>query len=102
MTDKKIIHLLNDHGIWTVEKFGFANDPLPSLHHLRNEVEEAIQAPFDELEYADIFLLGMSGFWRTNRDAEDLFQAIQKKIEINKARKWPENPDEKGIFHHIG
>lgn len=95
-----VLKLLDEWGKWSRDKFGDEDNPLPSLHHLKSEVDEAIADPTDDMEYADMLGLIMSAYSRTVGTATKLIETLKKKLEINKNRKWSE-PDENGACYHI-
>lgn len=81
--------------------------PLSKLHHLREEVDETIEAIRREsldknirLEYADCFLLlyGSAAFYGMSLD--DISMAVKEKMEINDKREWGV-PDNNGVVNHI-
>lgn len=94
------IEKLDEIGQSSIDLFGNEKDPLPTLHHLSQEVKETIEAPTDVVEYADMLILLMGAFKRTGGNAIELVQAALDKVEINKIRKWGK-PDENGVIKHI-
>lgn len=80
--------------------FGAAGDPLPPLHHLRQEVKELIASPYDALEYADAFILLIQSAKRANLSMTQLLAAAKRKHQINLKRKWGK-PDANGVVNHI-
>lgn len=96
----KAYKILDEIGQCSIDLFGQKNNPLPSLKHLLKEVQETIDEPMDEMEYADMLILLVGAFKRTGRTAQDLIDAALKKVEINKNRLWS-NPDENGVCRHI-
>ena len=77
--------------------------------HLGDEVSELfleIAFPQDDngkamrMEFADCFILLMGAAHDSGMTYEDIIEAINEKMEINKARKWGK-PDELGVVKHI-
>lgn len=66
------------------------------LTHLRRELDEIEANPDDLTEWADVILLFMHGLRERNFNIAQLVEALEKKFEINKNRKWG-TPDEHGV-----
>lgn len=89
---------------WQEETFPNAN-PLSKIAHLKEEileVEEAISnnLPSKKSEYADCFLLLFGAAASDGLTYDDICQAIDDKMEINKSRKWGK-PNKLGVVNHI-
>jgi len=108
MTEKQF----NEISKWQKETFGQAT-PLSKLAHLIKEVVELKDAIQNEdhtidheairktkMEYADCFFLLFGSAAAYGMSYEDICDAVQKKFEINKARKWGK-PDVNGVVEHI-
>lgn len=87
------------HGKWSDETFGIRT-PLPSLHHLKKEVQEVIDEPHDLEEYADCFMLLIDSARIAGFSMVDILDAMWLKFEKNKNRQWGA-PDENGTVEHI-
>ena len=94
------IDKLDEIGQTSIDLFGNPTNPLPSLHHLQEEVKEVMKEPLDVTEYADCLILLMGAFKRIGGTAEQLVQAAIDKVEVNKKRKWGK-ADENGVIKHI-
>lgn len=80
------------------------------MKHLKEELEEVQDAynkkftDFDyhemTLEFADCFLLLYGCAAKCGMDYEEICDAIDEKMRINKSRKWGK-PDENGVVKHI-
>lgn len=73
--------------------------------HLQQEVNELLNdirnySPDAHLEFADCFILLFGAAKAYNIDYEELCDAINHKMEVNKKRKWGE-PDADGVVKHI-
>lgn len=78
--------------------------PISKIAHLFQEIKELVDDirlgnPNRDLEYADCFFLLYGAAASDGMTWEHICDAIQRKFEINKARKWGE-PDESGIVNH--
>lgn len=87
-----------EHAEWAQATFGNTG-PVGPLKHLSAEALEAAAAPHDLSEWADMQFL----FWDAQRKAgisdEQITQAMVEKLEVNKARQWPEPKDGEPRFH---
>ena len=100
-----LCELIRNSGEWSDETFGDswsdgAKAGVPSLLHLREEVDELIASPGDLEEWADVFLLFLDASRRRRISIHDILEAARVKHEINKSRNWGE-PDENGVVHHL-
>lgn len=89
----------NEIGEFTDKTFGQSTVE-SKFEHLREELDEVIADPKDELEWADCLILLLDAARREGFDMTDLHKAITKKMEINRARKWG-SADENGVVKHI-
>ena len=87
------------HGEWSDKTFGI-REPKAPLHHLKKEVQEVIDQPYDIQEYADCFLLLMDSARIAGFNMDDLYFASFEKFMINQNRQWGK-PDENGVVEHI-
>lgn len=68
--------------------------------HVRKELREIDEDPYDAMEWIDVAILGMDGAWRAVRErapwmtdeeiAEHVEAALMHKIDVNKEREWPD------------
>lgn len=92
--------LQNEIGKWSDLVFGSGRPPSAPLNHLVKEVGELIEDPYDIMEYADCFMLLLDSARKVNFDVKLLIKAIQRKLIINKKRKWGKL-DKSGVSEHI-
>lgn len=95
--------LFNEIVQWQKETFP-ASNAVSKVLHLEDEVKElleslAINHNDTSLEYADCFILLMGSADAYNMSFKDVFNSINTKMEINKARQWG-IPDENGVVKH--
>lgn len=87
-----------DHAEWATATFGNTG-PVGPLKHLSQEALETAEAPDDLHEWADMQFL----FWDAQRKAgvtdEQITAAMVEKLEINKARQWPEPKEGEPRLH---
>ena len=88
----------SEHAEWATATFGNTG-PIGPLKHLSAEALEAAAAPDDLSEWADMQFL----FWDAQRKAgisdEQITQAMVAKLQVNKARQWPEPKEGEPRFH---
>ncbi|WP_337015335.1 dATP/dGTP pyrophosphohydrolase domain-containing protein [Pantoea agglomerans] len=81
-----------EHAAWSQETFGDVG-PVGPLKHLAKEAMEAAEAPDDLSEWADLQFLLWDAMRRAGITEEELNAAMELKLSVNKARKWPEPQD---------
>lgn len=89
----------NDIGVFTDKTFG-ESTPQSKAHHLAEEAMEAAADPSDILEWADCTILLLDAVRKAGFTTDDLYAAVQRKMEINKSRKWGDK-DENGVVRHV-
>jgi predicted house-cleaning noncanonical NTP pyrophosphatase (MazG superfamily) len=85
---------------WTVKMFGNPTDPKPSLHHLKEEVNELIADHQSAEEWADCFIILIHSAKKAGLNMSQIYWFIKDKHRINKSRKWS-SPDENGVCYHL-
>lgn len=90
-----------EHAEFSDKTFGKSRSFYGPLQHLQKEVKELLENPSDDHEYADCLLLLIDAYRRKGGTAHRLLNACFEKLEINKERKWPDQPDENGVFEHV-
>lgn len=89
---------------WQDETFGESTS-LSKLSHLEQEIKElkadikVLNIDF-RLEFADCFFLLFGAAHKEGLSFEDICNALNEKLEINKKRSWGK-PDEDGVVNHI-
>ncbi|MFB6328778.1 dATP/dGTP pyrophosphohydrolase domain-containing protein [Pantoea deleyi] len=81
-----------EHAAWSQETFGDVG-PVGPLKHLAKEALEAAEAPDDLSEWADLQFLLWDAMRRAGITEDELNAAMELKLSVNKARKWPEPKD---------
>jgi len=94
----------NEIVAWQKQTFPKATS-LSKVFHLEKEVVELrndllANYPDKRLEYADCFLLLFGSAASDGMSFQDICNAIDEKMQINRERKWG-NADENGVVHHI-
>ncbi|ENK1839395.1 DUF550 domain-containing protein [Enterobacter hormaechei] len=86
------------HAEWSQSAFGSVG-PVGPLKHLSQEALEAAAAPEDLSEWADMQFLLWDAQRRAGLSDEQITLAMIEKLEINKARQWPEPKDGEPRLH---
>lgn len=60
------------------------------LDHIRRELKEVEERPFDVTEWADVLILAFDGAWRSGHEPQAVIDAIKAKQATNEARTWPD------------
>lgn len=89
----------DDIGVFTDKTFGDST-PQSKAHHLAEEAMEAAADPSDIIEWADCTILLLDAVRKAGFTTDDLYAAVQRKMEINKSRKWGDK-DENGVVRHV-
>jgi hypothetical protein len=84
-----IAHL---HKQITFSKKTFGHGPRTSgvIDHIRKELLEIENSPYDVNEWVDVIILALDGAWRAGYTPEEVCCAILEKQRKNEARKWPD------------
>lgn len=96
----KLQKLQDDLCEWAEKTFGGGDRLVPVIHHLKQEVKELLDHPTNRMEFADCFILLLEAAQQAGLNTDDLIDAANEKLEINKKRVWGK-PDENGVINHI-
>lgn len=91
--------LQDDIGTFTDATFPNSTARSKALH-LAEEAGEAAADPADILEWADCMILLLDGARKAGYSTQDIYDAVQKKMTINKNRTWSK-PDADGVARHV-
>jgi hypothetical protein len=72
------------------------------LDHIRKELGEIENKPYDLYEWVDVILLALDGAWRAGHEPEAIAAAIGLKLTKNESREWPDwrtVPADRAIEH---
>lgn len=99
---KNIIELEKERLEWSFKTFPEAT-PISSLRKLESEIEEIevdiIEGHREPIEFADALMCLFDCAGRIGISVEEIFNAFEVKLAINKNRKWNKNPD--NSYSHI-
>jgi hypothetical protein len=91
--------LQDEIGVFTEKTFPDATARSKALH-MAEEAQEAAADPADVLEWADCMILLLDAARKAGFSTDDIFQAVLKKMDINKQRTWGPR-DKDGLVRHI-
>lgn len=100
MIEPHFQELMDRAAAWSDATFGTEYGSGKKLHHLKQEVDELIDAPKDLYEYADAALLLFDAARTEGYTLNDIYYAMSAKLAINRNRTWGP-PDENGVRHHV-
>jgi len=60
------------------------------IDHIKKELVEIEEAPFDLSEWIDVAILALDGAWRAGHTPEEIVNALSAKQAENELRKWPD------------
>lgn len=92
---------LRDQWKWSKRTFGDGRRTNGILAHIRKELAEIEENPTDLVEWLDVAILAMDGFWRHGGKPEQLFPMLLEKQKVNFARQWPTPLPEDMPTEHI-
>jgi hypothetical protein len=101
-----IDYVKTEIGKFSDKQFGIRTDPRGPLNHLKEEVEELLEAigqENEEEEWADCVLLLLDAFrirYGDDTSFNKLLHFALNKLDVLKQREWEEDPDMKGVFRH--
>lgn len=101
-----IDYVKTEIGKFSDEKFGIRTNPAGPLNHLKEEVQELLDAigkENEEEEWADCILLLLDAFrirYGNDISFNKLLHFALNKLDVLKEREWDEDPDQNGVFRH--
>jgi Protein of unknown function (DUF550) len=75
---------------WSERTFGPGERSRGVVDHIRKELHEIEADPHDLMEWVDVVILAMDGFWRHGGKAEDFLPMLLAKQTKNMNRSWPD------------
>lgn len=75
---------------WSRNTFGPGERTKGLIDHIRKELLEIEKDPHDLMEYIDVVILAMDGFWRHGGRADQFMGYLHLKQQRNMARTWPD------------
>lgn len=75
--------------IWSKKTFGEEKRTKGIIKHIKKELKEIELNPTDLLEWIDVIILAMDGYWRHGGKPGLLLELLEKKQKINFSRDYP-------------
>lgn len=83
------LHLMRQRQ-WSAMTFGPDPRTIGVTSHIRKELDEILEDPFDLNEWIDVMILAVDGAWRAGHSPQDIIDAYLAKMEVNYSRTWPD------------
>ncbi|MBO1021490.1 DUF550 domain-containing protein [Methylobacterium sp. SD274] len=76
--------------VWSRETFGPAPRTKGTVAHIKKELKEIEADPTDLVEWIDVLILALDGYWRHGGKPQDLPRMLKEKQLRNSRRRWPD------------
>lgn len=86
LIDKTYLELLRD---WSYRTFGPGPRTHGILKHIKKEILEIEETPYELEEWVDIAMLALDGALRSGHPPAEIIKALHDKLLENKQRVWP-------------
>ena len=96
VAQSSFIQYLREQKEWSKITFGSGRRTKGLIDHIKKELVEIKNAPTDLFEWVDVIILGLDGAWRAGWSEDAIYEALWRKLTINKNREWnvPDSEDE--------
>lgn len=74
--------------LWSLRTFGEGQRTKGIVKHIEKELVEIRQQPHDLIEWIDVVILALDGYWRHGGQPEAIMDYLQAKQNVNFARAW--------------
>jgi hypothetical protein len=81
---------LTQQAEWSAKTFGPGGSTLGIIDHIKKEIKEIEQTPFDLEEWVDVLILAFDACWRAGYSPDETIAMLVYKDQKNKSRKWPD------------
>ncbi len=85
---RSLEHYLERHVDWSLATFGPGTRTEGLLKHIAKELGEISRQPYDLVEWIDVIILALDGYWRHGGDPKQIMTVLVEKQDINLAREW--------------
>ena len=85
---------------WSTRTFGGGKRTGGITKHIQKECAEVCASPNDLLEWVDIIILAMDGFWRAGGTPEQVMEKLNEKQRVNFTRSYPMPTSEDELSEH--
>lgn len=86
---KSLENYLQQQAEWSQRTFGPGTRAEAICKHIEKEVAEIRRKPHDLVEWCDVIILALDGYWRAGGDPRHIMDLLQMKQGENFAREWP-------------
>ncbi len=86
---------------WSRKTFGEGPRVGGITQHIEKELGEIRACPTDVMEWVDVIILAMDGYWRNGGNPETLFADLQRKQAKNLQRRWPKPKSQDDAVEHL-
>jgi len=100
-----LIHYLRRQKRFSLRTFGPGKRTKGVTNHIRKELVEIEENPYDLKEWIDVVTLALDGAWRAGYSPEEIVAQLEATLERNEKRKWPpwkDVPQDEAIEHVRG
>lgn len=101
MTNTTLSEYLSTHKEWSIKTFGEGRRLNGVLGHIDKELEEIKEDPYDLMEWLDVVILALDGYWRHGGDVERVMDLLVEKQRVNAGRQWPAPSREDTLIERI-
>jgi dATP/dGTP pyrophosphohydrolase len=88
--DLSLRRFIQEQRQFSLATFGPGTRSKGVVQHIRKELAEIEADPTELSEWIDVVILALDGAWRAGFAPEQICEALQAKLEKNKAREWPD------------
>jgi hypothetical protein len=93
--------IVAEHRTWSHRTFGPGKRTLGTIAHIRKELAEIEAKPDDLMEWIDVVMLAINGYWRHGGDSRKFAVMLKAKLEECKRREWPAPTSEDEPIEHV-
>ena len=86
---------------WSRRCFGDGKRTFGVTKHMEKEIAEVRENPEDLLEWIDLIMLAMDGYWRHGGTSESLMADLLQKQGMNFLREYPAPTSENEPVEHV-
>lgn len=96
-----LVEYIEDQKRWSIKTFGEGRRTEGICKHIEKEINEVRQSPLDIYEWVDVIILALDGAWRAGYSAEEIWDAMKAKHQINFERVYPKPLSEDEPVEHV-
>jgi hypothetical protein len=93
-----LVDYLRRQQLFSERTFGPGNRAIGICDHIKKELVEVQEAPWDLKEWIDVVTLALDGAWRSGASPEQIVAQLDATLIRNEGRDWPDwrtaNPDQ--------